>query len=294
VTPPIARRATAVLAATALAVLSVPTASEAATPVPPSTLSAPAITTRLNHDAAIAGTAWMTRPDGTVVVSYDDTVSGKKLTSLLAVTRQFGAKVVVEKSPGTLRKFISGGSAAYGQAGRCSAAFNVQAGGKYYFLTAGHCGNIIQTWYSDQALRTKIGSTQHSSFPNNDFSLVKYTTTGKPPGGSVNLYNGKSQDIRTAGTAKLNQAVARAGSTSGLHSGRVTGLNATVNYAEGQVSGLIKTNVCAESGDSGGPLFAGTVALGITSGGSGDCTSGGTTYFQPVTEPLSVYKVSVY
>jgi streptogrisin D len=79
-----------------------------------------------------------------------------------------------------------------------------------------------------------------------------------------------------------------------VHSGTVTALNATVNYAEGSVYGLIKTTVCAEGGDSGGSLFAGTTALGLTSGGSGNCTSGGTTYFQPVTEALSVYGVSVY
>jgi hypothetical protein len=30
------------------------------------------------------------------------------------------------------------------------------------------------------------------------------------------------------------------------------------------------------------------------SGGSGNCTSGGTTFFQPVTEALSAYGVSVY
>ena len=57
---------------------------------------------------------------------------------------------------------------------------------------------------------------------------------------------------------------------------------------------MIKTTVCAEGGDSGGPLYAGSVALGLTSGGSGDCTSGGTTYFQPVVEALNAYGVSVY
>ena len=67
-----------------------------------------------------------------------------------------------------------------------------------------------------------------------------------------------------------------------------------MNYAEGTVTGLIKTNVCAEGGDSGGSLFPGTRALGLTSGGSGNCTFGGTTFFQPVTEVLSRYGVSVY
>ncbi len=46
-------------------------------------------------------------------------------------------------------------------------------------------------------------------------------------------------------------------------------------------------------GDSGGTLHDGNKAVGLTSGGRGDCTSGGTTFFQPVTEALSVYGVSL-
>ncbi|MFI9255442.1 trypsin-like serine protease [Streptomyces sp. NPDC053069] len=52
---------------------------------------------------------------------------------------------------------------------------------------------------------------------------------------------------------------------------------------------MIQTTVCAEPGDSGGPLYDGTKALGITSGGSSDCTTGGTTFYQPVPEALSAY-----
>jgi streptogrisin D len=74
----------------------------------------------------------------------------------------------------------------------------------------------------------------------------------------------------------------------------VEALNVSVTYPEGRVDGLIRTNVCAEPGDSGGSLFDGSIALGLTSGGSGNCTFGGTTFFQPVTEPLAVYGVSVY
>jgi streptogrisin D len=71
-------------------------------------------------------------------------------------------------------------------------------------------------------------------------------------------------------------------------------VNSTVNYPQGSVTGMIKTNVCAEPGDSGGSLFTGNVALGMTSGGSGNCSAGGQTWFQPVTEALSVYGVSIY
>ncbi|MGW9545036.1 trypsin-like serine protease, partial [Streptomyces celluloflavus] len=48
------------------------------------------------------------------------------------------------------------------------------------------------------------------------------------------------------------------------------------------------TTVCAEPGDSGGPLYGSNgTAYGLTSGGSGNCSSGGTTFFQPVTEASS-------
>ncbi|URN14439.1 S1 family peptidase [Streptomyces radiopugnans] len=78
-----------------------------------------------------------------------------------------------------------------------------------------------------------------------------------------------------------------------MHGGTVTGLNATVNYPQGRVHGLIRTNVCAQPGDSGGALFAGGVAIGLTSGGNGDCSSGGTTFFQPVTEVLDKFGLTV-
>jgi streptogrisin D len=138
-----------------------------------------------------------------------------------------------------------------------------------------------------------LGNRVGSSFPGNDYALIQYTTGVSRPG-AVSLYDGTSRDISSAGHAYVGQTVGRSGSTTGLHRGTVTGLNATVNYPEGQVSGLIRTTVCAEGGDSGGPLFAHNTALGLKSGGSGDCASGGITYFQPVTEALSVYGVSVY
>src|SRR4029450_10094698 len=97
--------------------------------------------------------------------------------------------------------------------------------------------------------------------------------------------------------ASVGEKVTRDGSTTGIHSGTVTALNVSVRYVgrlHGVVSGLIQTNVCAEPGDSGGPLYDGTKALGLTSGGSGDCRSGGTTFFPPVREAPHAYGVTVY
>jgi streptogrisin D len=288
------RRTTAILATAGLAAAGLLATQASAAPINPSALSATAITATLSKDASIPGTAWQTNPDGRIIVSYDDTVTGGKLSALTGVTKQFGDRVTLEKISGKLTKYIAGGDAIYGGQYRCSLGFNVRSGSTYYFLTAGHCGNIASSWYSNSSHTTLLGTTFGSSFPGNDYAIVKYSTSYTNHPGTVDLYNGTSQDITTAGNASVGQAVKRSGSTTGVHSGSVTGTNATVNYAEGTVTGLIRTNVCAEGGDSGGALFAGSTALGLTSGGSGNCSSGGTTYFQPVTEALSRYGVSVY
>ncbi|MCP2327510.1 streptogrisin D [Hamadaea flava] len=254
-----------------------------------------AVTSDLDATAAVAGTAWATDPaTGQVVVSIDPTVTGKALAKVTSAIARHGDAVRVEYLSGALHKTIAGGQAIYGGQYRCSLGFNVQdSAGNYYFLTAGHCTNIASSWYANSAKTTLLGTRSGTSFPGNDYGIVRYATSYTNHPGSVYLYSG-SQDITAAGNASVGQAVRRSGSTTGVRSGSVTATNATVNYAEGTVTGLIRTTVCAEGGDSGGSLFAGSIALGLTSGGSGNCTSGGTTFFQPVTEPLSVYGVHVY
>jgi streptogrisin C len=56
---------------------------------------------------------------------------------------------------------------------------------------------------------------------------------------------------------------------------------------------MTQTTVCAEPGDSGGSFFSGDQAQGVTSGGSGDCRGGGTTFFQPVNEILQTFGLSL-
>jgi streptogrisin D len=252
-------------------------------------------TATLDRTARIPGTAWSADPvSNQVVVTVDSTVSGAALATVTETVRGLGAAARLERSAGTFRPTVAGGDAIYGGQYRCSLGFNVRSGSTYYFLTAGHCGNIASSWYSNSSKTTLLGTTAGSSFPGNDYAIVQYSTSFTNHPGTVDLYNGTSQDITSAGTPVVNQTVRRSGSTTGVHSGRVTALNATVTYAEGTVTGLIRTTVCAEGGDSGGSLFSGTTAYGLTSGGSGNCSAGGTTYFQPVTEPLGVYGVSVY
>lgn len=241
--------------------------------------------------ADVAGTAWYTdKATGTVVVTADSSVSQTEISQLKQRAGTNAGAVRVERTAGTFRELLSGGDAIYTSQWRCSVGFNVRSGSTYYFLTAGHCTEGSPAWYTNSSGSTSIGPTAGTSFPGNDYGIVKYSNTSLAHPGTVG-----SQDITSSGNPTVGQTVTRRGSTSGTHSGKVTALNATVNYGGGDiVSGLIQTTVCAEPGDSGGPLYASSKALGLTSGGSGDCTSGGTTFFQPVTEALNAYGVSVY
>ena len=241
--------------------------------------------------ADVAGTAWyVDKATNTLVVTADSTVSQGEITKIKDAAGSNADAVEVNRTSGKIQKLISGGDAIYASSWRCSLGFNVRnSSGANYFVTAGHCTDGAGTWWSNSGHTTTIGPTSGSSFPTNDYGLVRYSGSVTPEG-TVG-----SQDITTAANPTVGQTVTRRGSTTGIHSGRVTALNATVNYGNGDiVYGMIQTTVCAEPGDSGGPLYAGSTALGLTSGGSGNCTSGGTTFFQPVVEALNAYGVSVY
>ncbi len=247
----------------------------------------------LKTRATMPGTSWAVDPvTNKVVVTADRTVDGASLDKLTQVVKGLGAKAELKRAAGVFRPFIAGGDAIHSGGGRCSLGFNVVKDGQPHFITAGHCGEANSQWSETQG-GAAIGTMVDSQFPGNDFALVKYDGDTAHPS-EVDLYNGSTQQITKAGEATVGMKVTRSGSTTQVHDGEVTGLNATVNYGSGQVvEGLIQTTVCAEPGDSGGALFAGDTAIGLTSGGSGDCTSGGVTFFQPVPEALEAFGAQI-
>jgi streptogrisin B len=237
--------------------------------------------------SGVRGIAWyVDRAADRVVVTADSTVSAAEVATIKQRAGADAQAIRISHVPGTFRLLLAAGNAIYGGQYRCSLGFNVVSGSTYYFLTAGHCGKLVTSWYTNAGHTTLIGPTVSYSFPGNDYALVRYANTSlSHPGGF------------TVADPFVGESVKRTGSTTGTHSGTVTALNVSVRYSgrlHGTVSGLIQTNVCAEPGDSGGPLYDGTKALGITSGGSGDCTSGGTTFFQPVREAANAYGVTVF
>jgi streptogrisin C len=192
--------------------------------------------------------------------------------------------VTVKSAPKTLAADVIGGQAYFialdgGQA-RCSIGFAVQGG----FVTAGHCGEVgAQTTDSEGAA---LGEVVASTFPGDaDFGVVQTgaDTTLQP---FVDDFAGNALPVGGSTESPVGAAVCRSGSTTGTFCGTILAKNQTVNYPEGTVTGLTRTDVCAEGGDSGGSWLSGDQAQGVTSGGSGDCTVGGETFFQPITEIL--------
>lgn len=245
--------------------------------------------TKLNK--GVPGTAWYVDPvTNQVVVDTDESVTGANLDAVKGAVAEGNGAVRTNAVKGQFTNFIAGGNAIFVSGARCSLGFNVRnSAGTFFFITAGHCTNIGSAWSASSG-GAVIGNRTGTSFPTNDYGIVQYVASFTNHPGTI----ANGQDITSSGNAVVGQAVRRQGSTTGNRGGSVTALNATVNYPQGTVFQMIRTTVCAEPGDSGGSMYAGSVALGLTSGGSGNCTTGGVTFFQPVPEVLSRFGVSVY
>ncbi|MFC7913966.1 S1 family peptidase [Streptomyces sp. NPDC057386] len=194
----------------------------------------------------------------------------------------------VASAPTTFAAGTVGGDPYYTGNVRCSIGFSVEGG----FVTAGHCGQpgaAVSGWD-----HTPIGWFQGSSFPDNDYAWVSvgsgwWTVPVVLGWGTV-----PDQLVRGSGEAPVGASICRSGSTTHWHCGTVLAKNETVNYSQGAVHQLTRTSVCAEPGDSGGSFISGDQAQGVTSGGWGNCSSGGETWFQPVNEILDRYGLRLH
>ncbi|MCK1796151.1 S1 family peptidase [Streptomyces sp. XM4193] len=187
---------------------------------------------------------------------------------------------------------VRGGQTLFTGGGRCMVAYNATDGSDYFGLMAGHCGTAGTQWYADAGLTVPVGTTHAAQFPGSSWSVVRYTNPDLDYPSEV-VGGGAPVRVTGAGSPSVGQSVCRFGSTTGHLCGTVLALNQTINYPEGAVTGLFSTNICAEPGDSGGPVLAGGTALGILVGGSGNCATGGRTYYQPVVPVLSTLGLTI-
>jgi streptogrisin C len=225
-----------------------------------------------------------------VVVRASDTAKARAF----AETAGAGSDLVrVVKSAEKPRPYaeLRGGDAYYiNDTSRCSVGFAVTDGTLQGFVTAGHCGVPGDTTAGHD--RSAQGVFQGSSFPGDDYGWVA-TADGWTATPYVKGSGGADVTVAGSAQAPVGSSVCRSGSTTGWHCGTIEQHGVTVQYGQGDVHGLTRTTVCAEPGDSGGPYITGDQAQGVTSGGSGNCTTGGTTFYQPVEPVLEAYGLTL-
>ncbi|MYU24731.1 S1 family peptidase [Streptomyces sp. SID8352] len=191
---------------------------------------------------------------------------------------------------------VRGGDVLYSPGARCTLGFNARSGSATYALVTGQCAaRGGPTWYADPALTVSVGVTAGVRFPGNDYASVRYTNTSAAYPGEVSLGGGAGiLDITGAGSPVVGQSVCHAGRVSGYRCGTVQAVNVSISYGGGTVTGLFRSNACADAGDIGGPAFSGATALGVIVAAGGNCAVGGSTYYQPVTPWLAAYGLSIY
>ncbi|MEU9339185.1 S1 family peptidase [Streptomyces sp. NPDC048290] len=248
---------------------------------------------RIDRLTAPSGvSSWHVDPAAsTVVVNVvrSDRADGA-VQRFLAEAREAGPVTVrtVASAPQTFAAGTVGGDPYYTGNVRCSIGFSVHGG----FVTAGHCGQAgaqVRGWDGSY-----IGNFQGSSFPDNDYAWVNVGSGWWTV--PVVLGWGTIPDrlVRGSAEAPVGASICRSGSTTHWRCGNLLAKNETVNYAQGAVHQMTKTSVCAEGGDSGGSFISGDQAQGVTSGGWGNCSTGGQTWYQPVNEILQRYGLTLH
>ncbi|MGW6268179.1 carbohydrate-binding protein [Streptomyces sp. NPDC055060] len=223
-----------------------------------------------------------------VVVRAVHASAAKSLVSAAGVPSSL---VQIEKTterPRPLYDLVGG--EAYYMGGRCSIGFPITKGTQQGFATAGHCGRAgtATSGYNQVAQ----GTFQASIFPGKDMAWVAVNSqwTATP---YVKGQGGQRIGVGGSTQSPVGASVCRSGSTTGWHCGTIQQHNTSVTYPEGTISGVTRTTVCAEPGDSGGSYISGSQAQGVTSGGSGTCSSGGTTFHQPINPLLQQFGLTL-
>jgi streptogrisin C len=233
-----------------------------------------------------AVTGWFVDPaSNSVVVRATDQAAAESFADGIGDAGAVRIEEVAE-APRPMADLVGGEGITGEDGARCSIGFSATSGGTDYVITAGHCTGPGGTWFGSDA--TAIGPVARRSYPVDDYGLIRVDSPSWTASSLVARSGGRIS-VTGATEAPVGASVCGAGSTSGFVCGTVQARNQTVNYGNGQVIyGLIRTNICSQFGDSGGPLLAGAQAQGVLSGGiTCSLTAPGESLYQPVGEILA-------
>ncbi len=192
----------------------------------------------------------------------------------------------------------------------CSLGFpGTRNGGDNVLLSAGHCveGNPMIQNRSGVRLGVGVASRFRTGSPSVDMGLMDIDSNNVGRG-YIDNRNGQTTRVTGSSKAPVGSTICKAGNTTGWTCGTITQYNLTVNYGGAggsvtQTSGLARSTVCTEGGDSGGAYISGTTAQGMTSGGPSDghdCgwnqggnATGSYSFYQPVVDAAQYYGVTL-
>jgi hypothetical protein len=192
----------------------------------------------------------------------------------------------------------------------CSLGFpGTLSNGNNVLLSAGHCveGNPDVLNAGGTHIGKGIASRFRTGSPSVDMGLMDIDAedVGR---GYIDNRNGQTTRVTGSSKAPVGSTICKAGNTTGWTCGNIQQYNLTVNYggADGSITrttGLARSTVCTEGGDSGGAYISGTIAQGMTSGGPSDghdCgfnqgsnATGSYSFYQPVVDAASYYGVTL-
>ncbi|WP_089213944.1 S1 family peptidase [Streptosporangium subroseum] len=228
------------------------------------------------------------------VVVLSDAPSTTKDVIMASAANKVAVRVVPSVERPRLMFGAVGGLTYYnGPKTRCSVGFSVTKGTKKGFVTAGHCGKAGDI--ATDAIGNVLGTFQASTVPDSprgNFAWVAMNDNWTP---DLSANNGARGTMSVAGSREAVEgaSVCQPSPTTGWHCGTILQRKTSITYPQKTLVDQVRTSVCAESSDSGGPFIAADQAQGVASGGSGDCVSGGFTYFQPVNEILTTYDLTL-
>jgi len=247
------------------------------------------------HKAPHGVSSWRVDPrtSRVVIEVRADAAQDPAVRTFVARAEQRGTPGIVTvhrttaPAPTTLSAGTVGGDPYYRHGIRCSIGFSVIGG----FVTAGHCAQVGAAVYGWD--NSYIGTFQRGTFPTLDMAWVHVSSGWWTVPTLLGWGTVPDALVRGSTEAPVGASVCRSGSTTHWHCGTILGKNETVNYSEGSVIAMTRTDVCAEPGDSGGSFISGDQAQGVTSGGWGNCSSGGETWFQPINPILWAYGLTL-
>lgn len=183
-----------------------------------------------------------------------------------------GLEVIQERSDFTAQTTaITGGGNLTGPGGSCTAAFTVTKGNLAGVATANHCSTIGSTLYYQNNLSyfyagnlATQGDAAWYLFPNTTNVTNKI------------IYNsaGSVMSITSSGNPVAGTSVCRFGKTTGYKCGTIGSASVCLTFGGGYSCNYATiTPGSNDFGDSGGPVFAASKAVGTT---TGNFTSGGT------------------